>query len=138
MGYRIIMAEQTLEITYNIYLEAEDISQSRIMSAASYVKELVNNHNNSYLNRAEFDDESNLDDFSFRLFAKESITEETCKNAEDAKAFIDDIVDLLFDIAHMHSFLNMEGDFSILYNGERKQYTFCSESGDSLCDFNEQ
>lgn len=132
------MAEQTLEITYNIYLEAEDISQSRIMSAASYVKELVNNHNNSYLNRAEFDDESNLDDFSFRLFAKESITEETCKNAEDAKAFIDDIVDLLFDIAHMHSFLNMEGDFSILYNGERKQYTFCSESGDSLCDFNEQ
>ena len=132
------MAEQTLEITYNIYLEAEDISQSRIMSAASYVKELVNNHNNSYLNRAEFDDESNLDDFSFRLFAKESITEETCKNAEDAKAFIDDIGDLLFDIAHMHSFLNMEGDFSILYNGERKQYTFCSESGDSLCDFNEQ
>lgn len=132
------MAEQTLEITYNIYLEAEDISQSRIMSAASYVKELVNNHDNSYLNRAEFDDESNLDDFSFRLFAKESITEETCKNAEDAKAFIDDIVDLLFDIAHMHSFLNMEGDFSILYNGERKQYTFCSESGDSLCDFNEQ
>ncbi|MCF2641748.1 hypothetical protein I6E50_04930 [Roseburia hominis] len=132
------MAEQTLEITYNIYLEAEDISQSRIMSAASYVKELVNNHNNSYLNRAEFDDESNLDDFSFRLFAKETITEETCKNTEDAKAFIDDIVDLLFDIAHMHSFLNMEGDFSILYNGERKQYTFCSESGDSLCDFNEQ
>ena len=69
------MTEQTLEITYNIYLEAEDISQSRIMSATSYVTELINNHKNSYLNRAEFDDESNLDDFSFRLYAKEAKTE---------------------------------------------------------------
>ena len=132
------MTEQTLEITYNIYLEAEDISQSRIMSATSYVTELINNHKNSYLNRAEFDDESNLDDFSFRLYAKEAITEECCTNKEDAKAFIDDIVDLLFEIAHMHSFLNMEGDFSIAYDGEHKKYTFCSENWDSLCDFNEQ
>lgn len=132
------MAEQRLNITYNIYLEAEDVSQSRIMSAVSYVNDLIKNHKNSYLNRAEFDDESDLDDFVFRFYAKEAIEEETCTNAEDARAFVDDIVDVLFEIAHMHSFLNMEGDFSMIWNGEQKKYTFSSESGDSLCDFEEQ
>lgn len=132
------MAEQTVNITYNIYLEAEDISQSRIMSATSFVNELIKNHKNSYLNRAEFDDESNLDDFTFRLYAKETIAEDICTNVEDAEAFIDDIVDVLFEIAHMHSFLNMEGDFSITVDGEQKKYTFSSESGDALCDFEKQ
>ena len=36
------------------------------------------------------------------------------------------------------SFLDMEGSFSMELDGERKAYTFRSESGDSLCDFEEE
>ena len=32
------MADNSLKISYKIYLEAEDISQSRISSTASYVE----------------------------------------------------------------------------------------------------
>lgn len=132
------MTENSLKINYKIYLEAEDISQSRIQSCTSFVKEIVKNHENTYLNRAEFDDESDLDDFTLRLFAEEKFEEAVCSNEIQAKAFVDDIVDLLFEIAHMHSFLDMDGSFSIELGEEKKVYKFHSESGDSLCDFEEE
>lgn len=131
------MEKATLKLNYKIYLEAEDVSQSRILSCSSFVKELVKNHSNTYLNRAAFDDECDLDEFTFRLFAEEEITEEECANEADAKSFIDDIVDLLFEIAHMHSFLDMEGSFSMEFQNEKKMYSFRSQSGDSFCDFEE-
>lgn len=37
------MADNSLKISYKIYLEAEDISQSRISSTASYVSNLFKN-----------------------------------------------------------------------------------------------
>ena len=49
------MADNSLKISYKIYLEAEDISQSRISSTASYVSNLFKNCTNSYLQKAEVD-----------------------------------------------------------------------------------
>lgn len=128
----------SLKISYKIYLEAEDISQSRIQSCTSFVNEIIKKHTNSYLNRAKITDECDMEDFVLRLYAEEEINEAVCSSEEDAKAFVDDTVDMLFDIAHMHSFLDMEGSFSIELGSENRAYTFRSESGDSLCDFEEQ
>ena len=100
--------------------------------------EIVKNHANPYIARAEVTNENDMDDFIVRLYADEEITEDVCDSENDARAFVDDMVDLLFDIAHMHSFLDMEGSFSMELDGERRAYTFRSESGDSLCDFEEE
>ncbi len=127
-----------LKISYKIYLESEDVSQSRIQSCTSFVNDIITNHKNPYLGRAQITNENDLDDFVLRLYADEEIEEDECSSENDAKAFIDDMVDLLFDIAHMHSFLDMEGSFSVELNGERKAYVFRSESGDSLCDFEKE
>ena len=62
------MADNSLKISYKIYLEAEDISQSRISSTASYVSNLFKNCTNSYLQKAEVDNESDMDDFTLRRY----------------------------------------------------------------------
>lgn len=51
------MAENQVKITYHIYLEAEDVSQSRILSSTSYVKNLFKNCGNHYFQGVDFDDE---------------------------------------------------------------------------------
>lgn len=127
----------TLKISYKIFLEAEDISQSRIASSTSFVKNAVKNHKNPYINCAQFDDESDMDDFVLRLYADETIEEEDCTNRDAAEGFIDNFVELLDEIAHLHSFLDMEGSFSIEYEVEALSYTFASESGAAVCDFEE-
>ena len=48
------MADNSLKISYKIYLEAEDISQSRISSTASYVSNLFKNCTNSYLQKGKW------------------------------------------------------------------------------------
>ena len=53
----------TMKMEYKIFLEAEDVSQSRILSCASYMKRVLESCNNPYISRAELDDESDLDDF---------------------------------------------------------------------------
>ena len=62
-----------------------------------------------------------MDDFIVRLYADEEITEDVCDSENDAKAFVDDMVDLLFDIAHMHSFLTWKAVFpwSWMESGKR-------------------
>ena len=67
------MADNSLKISYKIYLEAEDISQSRISSTASYVSNLFKNCTNSYLQKAEVDNESDMDDFTLRLYIDEKV-----------------------------------------------------------------
>ena len=67
------MADNSLKISYKIYLEAEDISQSRISSTASYVRNLFKNCTNSYLQKAEVDNESDMDDFTLRLYIDEKV-----------------------------------------------------------------
>ena len=126
-----------LKISYKIFLEAEDISQSRIASSTAFVKNAVKNHKNPYINRADFDDESDMDDFVLRLYADETIEEKECANREAAEGFIDNLAELLDEIAHLHSFLDMEGSFSVAYEGETLSYAFTSERGEGVCSFQE-
>ncbi len=67
----------TMKMEYKIFLEAEDVSQSRILSCASYMKRVLESCNNPYISRAELDDESDLDDFVLRLFVEEEIEEKS-------------------------------------------------------------
>lgn len=124
-----------MKLNYKIFLEAEDVSQSRILSCASYMKNMLANHKNSYISRAVLDDESDMDDFVLRLFVEESVEEETCASQEMAEGFVDDMAELVTEIAQAHSFLDMEGSFSIAYEGESLAYAFTSTSGDDGCDF---
>ena len=109
------MADNALKIEYKLYLEAEDVSQSRILSSASY-----------------------LDEFELRLYVDESIAETDCTNADAAEAFLDEFADVLSEIAHIHSFMDMEGSFSVSFEGEHIAYDFRSEPGDGMCDFMER
>ena len=109
------MAENQVKITYHIYLEAEDVSQSRILSSTSYVKNLFKNCGNHYFQGVDFDDESDLDDFTLRLFVEQEILEEECSVEADAKDFPADMAEFLDNIAQAHSFLDMEGDFTVEY-----------------------
>ena len=131
------MAENALKINYKLYLEAEDVSQSRILSSASYLESALHNHANPYIKCAKVDNESDLDDFIVRLYVDETIEEE-CENADAAEAFLDEFAELLSEIAHLHSYLDMEGHFEIEFEGEHIAYDFCSEPGDGMCEFHEQ
>lgn len=131
------MAEQTLKISYKIYMDAEDVSQSRILSCVSNVESMIKNHKNTYIKQAEFDNESDMEDFVLRFYVEEQIEEEDA-DTDQAEAFLDELAELLDEIAHAHSFLDMEGSFSIDFAGEHIAYTFSSEAGDGLCEFIEQ
>ena len=45
---------------------------------------------------------------------------------------------MLSEIAHIHSFMDMEGSFSVSFEGEHIAYDFRSEPGDGMCDFIER
>lgn len=130
------MSENQLKISYKIYMEAEDISQSRILSSEAYIKNVLADHRNPYIKCAKVDNESDLDEFVLRLYVEEEIEEE-CKDAEQAEAFLDELADLLSEIAHHHSYMDMEGSFSIAFEGENIAYHFSSEAGNSMCEFTE-
>ena len=111
------------------------MSRSRESSLASYLKNVLARCSNSYISRAVLDDESDLEDFALRLFVEEEIEEAECKNPKMAENFIDDMAELVTELAQAHSFLDMEGSFSIHYRGEALSYAFTSTSGDDGCDF---
>ena len=52
--------------------------------------------------------------------------------------FLDEFADVLSEIAHIHSFMDMEGSFSVSFEGEHIAYDFRSEPGDGMCDFMER
>ena len=121
----------TMKMEYKIFLEAEDVSQSRILSCASYMKRVLESCNNPYISRAELDDESDLDDFVLRLFVEEGT------NPAMAESFIEDMAELVTGIAEAHSFLDLEGSFSVTWKGTTSAYAFVSPGGDDGCDFQE-
>lgn len=125
----------SMKINYKIFLEAEDVSQSRILSCASYLKNVLAGCGNPYISRAVLDDESDLEDFALRLFVEEEIKEDECADPKMAESFIDDMAELVTELAQAHSFLDMEGSFSIIYGGEALAYAFSSAGGDDGCDF---
>ncbi len=126
---------ERMKITYKIYLEAEDVSQSRILSTTSYFKNLFQNCTNRYLQMAKVDDECDMEDFALRLYVEETIEEEDCRYPEEARAFLGDMAEFVDAIARAHSYLDMEGSFSISYEGVEERYTFTSEPGRDDCDF---
>lgn len=94
------MADNALKIEYKLYLEAEDVSQSRILSSASYLENVLHNHANPYIKCAQIDNESDLDEFELRLYVDEMIEETDCTNVDAAEAFLDEFADVLSEIAH--------------------------------------
>ena len=131
------MEQRKLEIRYKIYMEAEDISQSRIHSSIAFLKNRLENSRNRYLKNATFDDESDLDAFVLRFYVENEIIETTCSSPEDAESFVIDLAEILDAAAAAHSFMDLEGEFSWKYHEEDKKYTFRSESGWDYCDFTE-
>lgn len=127
------MAEFQYEL--KIFLEAEDISQSRIKSSYASIKAMLEQSANSYIKAMEIEDESDLDEFVLRFYIQTAGEEEKCSNVESAKGFVDDAAELLMEISHMHSFLDMEGTIQAVCQGETYSYTFASESGSCTCDF---
>ncbi len=131
------MEQGKLEIRYKIYMEAEDISQSRIHSSVAFLKNRLENSRNRYLKNASFDDESDMDAFVLRFYVENEIIETTCSSPEDAESFVIDLAEILDAAAAAHSFMDLEGEFSWNYQEEDKKYTFRSESGWDYCDFTE-
>ena len=111
----------TMKMEYKIFLEAEDVSQSRILSCASYMKRVLESCNNPYISRAELDDESDLDDFVLRLFVEEEIEEKECTNPAMAESFIEDMAELVTGIAEAHSFLDLREAF-LSHGRERRAH----------------
>ena len=126
-----------MKFNCKIYLEAEDVAQSRILSTTSYVKNLIANCNNSYISRLQIDDENDLDDFIIRLYAEAEIIEDTVTDEKAAEMLAPHLAELLTEIAQAQSYLDMEGSFQVEYKELKEAYTFKSEQGDSFCDFAE-
>lgn len=127
-----------LEIRYKIYMEAEDISQSRIHACTSYLKNQLECAENAYFRHTVYDDESDPDAFILRFYVENEWREDTCTSQEDAQSFILDLARILDETAAAHSFMDLEGEFSWQYGEEKKAYTFRSESGCDYCDFTEE
>lgn len=126
-----------LNIKYNIFLEADDIGQSRILSSIAFVKNLMQSCSSRYLKNAAVDDESDLDEFVLRFYIENEIHEEECSAAEEARSFVPDMAEFLDAVAAANSFMDMEGSFFWEYEGEKKAYQFRSEGGADYCDFEE-
>lgn len=131
------MANGKLVINYKLFFEADDIAQTRILSSESYIKKSLAAHKNPYIAKAKPDSESDLDEFILRLYVDEQIEEEECANADAAEGFLDELAELLTEIARMQSYLDMEGSFSISFAGEEIAYRFSSEAGSCNCSFEE-
>ncbi len=126
---------EPFEMKFKIYMEAEDIGQSRIHTSIAFLKNCLENSRNSYLHGADYDDASDPDAFILRFYAEKEIREEDCASCQDALDFVMDLAQILDSAAAAHSFLDLEGEFSWKFRGEDKQYTFRSEGGSDVCDF---
>lgn len=127
-----------LSITYKIYLEADDISASRIKSSTAFMRHLLEGSRNSYLKHADIDDESDLDEFTMRFYIENSIHEDVCASTDDAESFVLDMAELLDKAASAQSYMDMEGSFSWDFDGRQKKYRFQSESGQDYCEIVEE
>jgi len=131
------MADKKLVIDYKLFFEADDVAQTRILSSESYIKKSLKAHKNPYIANAKPDSETDLDEFLLRLYYAEHIEEEECQNVDAAEGFLDELAELLTEIARMQSYLDMEGSFSISFEGETFAYRFVSEAGSTHCSFEE-
>ena len=136
-GYKIMLQDQ-VKIKYQISLEAEDITQTRIISTTSFVKNLLKNCQSTYIQTASVDDESDLEEFVIRLYVEADIHEDKCSNAEDAIFFIADMHEVLNRLASAHNYLTMDGSFSIQYGDIDRSFQVSKVSGLYECEITEQ
>lgn len=129
---------EPFEMNFKIYLEADDVGQSRIHTSTAFLKNRLENSRNSYLHGAAYEDECDLDAFALRFYVEQEIREEACASPQDAEDFVLDLAEILDAVAAAHSFLDLEGEFSWKFHGENKRYTFRSEGGSDNCDFVEE
>ena len=122
------MANGKLIIDYKLFFEADDLAQTRILSSESYIKKSISAHRNPYIAKAVADSESDLDEFLLRVYYNEHIEEEECENVDAAEGFLDELAELLVEIARIQSAIDMEGSFSISFGGEEIAYHFVSEA----------
>lgn len=122
-----------MRINYQIFIEAEDISSTRIISCRNFVCNFFENCGNIYFRSVEIEDESDLEDYVLRLYAERAIEEE-CSSPEDAENFLGDMAEFLNKLAQAMSFLQMDGSFAMEYQGKKESYRFCSEEGQDYCE----
>jgi len=132
------MANEKLVIDYKLFFEADDIAQTRFLSSESYIKKSISAHKNCYIAKAKPDSETDLDEFLLRLYYNEHIEEEACADVDAAEGFLDELAELLTEIARMQSYLDMEGSFSISFAGEQIAYRFESEAGETRVYFTQK
>ncbi len=128
------MTGNQLKITYKIFLEAEDIKGSRILSTKTFVTNFFRNCKNVYLNHINIEDECDLEEYILRLYV-DQVIEEECRCMKDAENFITDMAEFLDRLAQAQSFLDIEGNFTIEYQGNKDAYQFKSEEGQNYCEF---
>lgn len=131
------MEKTELKITYKVFLESEDISENRIITSKSFVRNFFDNCGNKYFKNVEIDDESDLEDLSLRLYVDQTIEEENCTSPEDANNFVMDMAEFLDTFAQAQSFMDMDGSFSVEYQGKKDSFTFRSEAGCDYCEIEE-
>lgn len=129
------MADKKITIQYKIYMEAEDVSQSRILSCSSFVQNLFENCGSPCFCNVKVDNESDMDDFTLRLYVDHTVTEEITE--VEAGNFCGDMAEFLDKIAMAQSFLDMEGSFMVDVEGKKESYKFTSESNQDYCEFDE-
>lgn len=124
------------EIKFNckIYLEAEDVSQSRILSTTSAVKNVLKNSNNPYISAMKVEDENDMEDFILRIYVSAEV-EEICEDIQNAEMLAPQLAELLTDFTQAHSYLDMEGSLSVECKELKESYHIVSRGGDAFCDF---
>ncbi len=127
------MNKNFLKIIYKVYLEADDISASRIQSSIHFVETMLEDAGNVYFKGAAIDNESSIEEFTLRYYIENEIHEDSCTSAEDAESFAFDMAEFLDAIAAAHSYMDLEGSLIWEYQGEKKEYRFQSESGMDYC-----
>lgn len=130
--------EEALNISYHIYLEADDIAQSRIAKTIQYTKNLFDNCNNVYFKNEIVEDESDFEDFMLRLYVQNEVSETAVTNQSDAKSFVEDMMIFLQMIAQAQSYAHLEGDFSVQLGNETKSFRFVSEEASDTVTYEEQ
>lgn len=129
---------EPFEMNYKIYLEADDIGQSRIHECTAFLKNCLDHSGNCYVRDAAYDDESDLDAFTLRFYVEKELREASCTAPEDAQDFVLDLAKILDSAAAAHSFMDLEGEFSWSFCGEKKRYTFRSPGGSDVCEFTKE
>ena len=130
------MSHTNVEFCCQVSMEAEDVSQSRILSTTSYVKNRLQQAAAECIRQLQTEDTSDLEEFAVRIYLGDTVTCEM--EAEDAEMIAPEFAEVLMDIAEFHSYLELEGTLSVTCAGETESYRIYSVGGDGYCSLERQ